>query len=180
MDANQLLLGSAGGRGASFPRVGTIVKGKVLSEPEAREQTEPATGEVKRFKDGAAKMQVLIRLQTDLREDPEDDGVRTVYAKGQMLKAIGRAMQEVKARKIEPDGFLEVGLVGEEPPTIRGFNPTKLYAARYTPPAANTLLSAAAEAPAATDSRVGMSTLEQLQQMAFNAQGKPQSPEMPF
>lgn len=201
-DANELLLGGGGGKAASFPRIGTIVQGEVISEPESREQTDIKTKEVKRFNDGSPMMQVLVRLQTTERDpsDPEDDGVRTVYAKSFLLKAIGKAMRQAGVKALEIGGFLEIGYIGDGP---RGDYPIppKLFEARYTPPApkANSIFldaagPTAAQPQAATVVSSGVvfqnqhrdedarprTTLDQMRQTSYNAQGQVQPAEAPF
>lgn len=195
-DANDLLLGGAPSKAATFPTIGTIVSGTVISPPESREQTDLATGEVKRFKSGDPMMQVLIRIQTKERDpnDPDDDGVRTIYAKNTMLKAIGKAMVEAGVKKLEPGGYLQVGYSGDIPSQTRGYNPTKVYVAKYSPPApeaSNILTQAAFEpdpwaqpqvAPAEPQQQPArqLTTLEQLRATSFNAQGQPQADGPPF
>ena len=194
--ANELLLGSGGGKSAAFPRIGTIVEGEVIDEPESREQTDLITKEVKRFKSGEPMMQVLIRLQTNQLDpsDPEDDGVRTVWAKGQMLKAIGKAMRAAGVKAIEPGGHLAVGYIGDGPKGDMPI-PPKLYEAQYRPPApkASSIFMAASE-PQAQVVSAGVvfenqhraedvrprTTLDALRNTSFNAQGQVQSNEAPF
>lgn len=134
-DPNQMLLGA--GRSASFPTVGTVIGGTVIAEPVVRERTDMGTGEVLRYKDGNPKLQVVIKVQTTLSEDADDDGIRSFYIKDQMRAAVGKAMQAAKAKKIEIDGVLEIACVREVPSAQRGFHPQKIYEARYTPPAAS-------------------------------------------
>lgn len=200
--ANDILLGAGGGKSAAFPRIGTIVSGEVISEPESREQTDMITKLVKTFKDGTPMMQVLIRLQTQERDpnDPEDDGVRTVYAKGKMVAAIGKAMRAAKVSALEIGGFLEIAYIGDGPKGDMPI-PPKLFEARYTPPAPQAagsffLNSAAApqssgnggtvvienqhraqDAPSTAPART---TLDQIRNTSYSAQGVPQFTDPPF
>ena len=193
-DANELLLGGGNSKAAVFATIGAIVEGTVVGHPESREQTDLATGEVKRYKSGDPMMMVLIKIQTTLRDpdDPEDDGIRTLFAKYTMMKAIGKAMTDAGVKKIEPGGYLQVGYSGDIPSQTRGYQPTKAYVAKYTPPApsANTMLTQAAfgsdpwasstpAAPAPQQARA-LTTLEQLKATSFNAQGAPQEQGPPF
>lgn len=192
--ANDILLGAGGGKSAAFPRIGTIVSGEVISEPESREQTDMITKLVKTFKDGTPMMQVLIRLQTQERDpnDPEDDGVRTVYAKGKMVQAIGKAMRQAKVTAVEIGGFLEIAYIGDGPKGDMPI-PPKLFEARYTPPApqaSSVFLNAAPvtsgshgvvfENQHQTVTAPARTTLDQIRNTSYNAQGAVQSGEPPF
>lgn len=198
-DANDLLLGGAPSKSAVFPKIGTVVEGTVISDPESREQTDLATGEIKRFKSGDPMMQVIIKLQTTQRDpdDPEDDGVRTLYVKNTMMKAVGKAMIEAGVKKIAPGGYLQVGYSGDIPPQIKGYSPTKVYVAKYTAPASNILTQAAAEPEPVEQAQIPfytqhqptnnttvaphqMTTLDQLKATNFSAQGQPQADKPPF
>jgi hypothetical protein len=78
-------------------------------------------------------MQLPVTVQTNLRDasDPNDDGKRTFYVKGEMKKAIGMALRAAGA-KMAIGGTLTVTYVGDEP--TKGF-PKKIYTATYAPPA---------------------------------------------
>lgn len=62
---------------------GESVTGKIVNDPNdsIRQITDFVTGEKKSFDDGKPMMQAVLMLQTELREGPEDDGLRTVYIK---------------------------------------------------------------------------------------------------
>jgi hypothetical protein len=96
--------------------------------------TDPATGEVKRWSNGDPKKQVVIELQTELRESEDDDGSRTLWAKGQMVPAIRDAVQRAGAKGIMPGSILQVTWSDEKPSSQRGLQAQKIYAARYWPP----------------------------------------------
>jgi len=159
-DYDAFLLGS-GGRSAKFEAVGDTVKGVICAQPEMRQQTDIKTGAPVSWDDGQPKMQLVIRLQTEDRDpsDPEDDGIRALYVSGgfkraSTQKAIADAVRAAKAKGLEVGGTLAVRFTGEEPSSVKGFNPAKLYAAKYEPPAAKAvddfLGSAPAPAPAGT------------------------------
>ena len=87
-------------------------------------------------------MQLVITLKTEERDGADDDGVRTIYAKGgryeiakgegsSMRDAIAEAVKEAKASSIEPGDELAVCFTGESKPTQRGFQPAKLYVAGF-------------------------------------------------
>jgi Holliday junction resolvase RusA-like endonuclease len=104
---NDLLTGS-GIATAKFSTIGTLHKGTIVAAKK-RQQTEMGTGKPLTFDDGQPRMEVLIDLQTDERDPAveDDDGLRRVYARGQMLKAIGEACRKAgAARGIEVGGQL--------------------------------------------------------------------------
>lgn len=195
--ANDILLGAGGGKSAAFPRIGTIVSGEVISEPESREQTDMITKLVKTFKDGTPMMQVLIRLQTQERDpnDAEDDGIRTVYAKGKMVQAIGKAMRAAKVSALEIGGFLEIAYIGDGPKGDMPI-PPKLFEARYTPPAPQaagsfflnsapvtsgvTVIENQHRAQDAPSTAPARTTLDQIRNTSYSAQGVPQFTDPPF
>ena len=199
-DADDFLLnaGQKGPKAATFPSVGSVVEGYVLERPKKTEQRDIATGEVKKFPNsGDPMMQVLIKLQTELRDpdSPDDDGRRTLYAKNRMTNAIGEAMRAAGVKRLEVGGYLQVGRAKDIPASTRGYQPTKDYVAKYTPPAvaaADDMFSSAAPAatpqfgpgPAAQPSQpsqaAGLTTLDQLKATSFSAQGNPQDQAPPF
>jgi len=141
--ADDILMGS-GSTAAKFENPGDYVTGVVASEPEARQQTDYRLGTPLTWDDGSPKMQVLITLQTDLRdpEKAEDDGLRTVYVKGKNLtKAVRDAVRDAGAKGVRTGGTLTVQYTGDGT-AEKGFNPPKLYAAKYVPPAQGLLMSA--------------------------------------
>lgn len=136
-EANDFLM-SAGVPAAKFPTVGTTVKGVILSA-EVRDQTDMQTGAVLTFPDGNPRKQLVITLETDERDESNDldDGMRRVFAKAEMLKAIRDVARPY--RGILPGGKLAIKYTGDKQPTQRGFNPAKLYRAWYEPPSAPTI-----------------------------------------
>ncbi len=133
-DPNDFLF-AGGSKAAKFPTPGTVVKG-IITDTRVAEQTDIGTGAVKRFDNGDPMMQMLITLQTTDKDDAEDDGLRTLYAKGGkggMLDAIRNAARATKGLQV--GGTLAVKYTGDGEAKQRGFNPPKLYQAQYTAPA---------------------------------------------
>ncbi|USC16984.1 hypothetical protein [Rhodococcus sp. 11-3] len=154
IDPDRFLMGGA--KSASFPTVGTVVSGEVISAPEIMQQREP-TGELKTYKDGNPMLQMVVSLQTDERdpEDPEDDGERRLFIKSNMKSAVSAAIKRAGAKKLEVGGRLTVKYYADGKQETRGFNPPKLYQAEYVAPAANflaekTVQPQTAAAPAAS------------------------------
>lgn len=143
-DPNSLIMGS-GARSAKFANVKDQVWGTIMSS-ETRQQTD-LDGTPKFYdKEKTRPMwQVRILLQTDEHEDDDDDGVRAVYAKGQMLNAIGAACSKVGQKGIADGGKLVIRYVGDAEPKQRGFNGAKQYLAKYEPPVQVTEIPAAGD-----------------------------------
>jgi hypothetical protein len=149
-DPNSFLLGG-GGKSARFENPGDTIKGVIAAPPELRQQTDIATGVPKTWDNGDPVYQLVVQLQTDLREDADDDGLRNLYVSGgfkraSLQKAVADAVRASKAKGLEVGGTLAVRFTGEEPPAKKGFSPAKLYAAQYQPPSAAFLDESAAKA----------------------------------
>jgi hypothetical protein len=124
-------LNSTGAPSAKFEKVGDKIGGVIL-DAQLREQTDFATGAVKYYDDGKPMMQVVITLQTN-QNDPaieDDDGRRRIYAKGQMLaelrKAVGRGGIQVGGKLA-----IKYAANGE---AKKGLSAPKHYQVRYEAP----------------------------------------------
>ncbi|MGK9225326.1 hypothetical protein, partial [Microbacterium sp. SA156] len=139
-------------KGVKFDVVGASITGTVKSAPRERQQTKFGTQEPDFWPNGDPKMQILIDLQTDRRDDANDDGERTLYvASKNMKRAIGDAIRASGANDVLPGGVLSVTYTGNDPQSKNPANPAKLYTAQYTPPTsplAQPAPAAAAPAPA--------------------------------
>lgn len=133
-DANDFLMGG-GVASAKFPVIGTTVTGTICRPPEVQQQTDVTTGKPKFWDDGKPRQQLQVQLQTAER-DPEvdhDDGIRAVYIKGQMQKAVREAVRRSGAKGLEVGGTLTVTYTGDGEAAQRGMNAPKQYSASYIP-----------------------------------------------
>lgn len=122
-----------GGRSARFPNIGDQVWGEVVNA-RVVQQTDFDSGALLFWDDGNPRMQLVITLATQEQEDDEDDGVRRVYARGQMATAIAKAVRATGA-KLRPGGQLVVRYTQDGPaPSRKGMSPPKIYFAKYEPP----------------------------------------------
>lgn len=141
--ANDFLLGG-GGKSVAFDNVGDSVTG-IIESTEVRQQTDIQHGTPLTWDNGDPKMQLVVTLQTALR-DPSidnDDGKRNVYIKGSKKAgtrsthdAVATAVRAAGAAGLEVGGTLTLTYAGTEPSSTRGFSDRKLWSATYTPPAA--------------------------------------------
>lgn len=131
-DPNAFLMGG-GAKSAKFDAEGDKVVGTIL-DMQVKQQTDIKDGTPLVWPDGNPKMQLVVTLQTDARDDDDDDGQRTLYIKGQMQRAVQDAVRKAGARGLAEGGRLGVKFVETAAPTQRGFNGAKQYAAQYEAP----------------------------------------------
>ena len=137
-DVNEYLFGG-GAKAFQFNTIGDICRGTVV-KAEMRQQTS-IEGVPLNWDDGRPRMQLVVELQTDEHVDDDDDGIRTLYAKGgrfeiaegegqSMRDAIADAMKEQKEKSLDPGDELAVGFTGLGK-AKRGYSAPKLYAASF-------------------------------------------------
>ena len=142
MSTNQIddfLLGG-GGKSASFETIGDTITGTILSA-DVKQQTDIKDGSLKTWDNGDPIMQLVVSLQTSLRDDEDDDGARAVYVKGSkkagsrsLHDAVAQAVRASGAKGLEVGGTLTVTHDGTEASKTRGYNDRKLYSAQYVAP----------------------------------------------
>jgi len=132
---NAFLMGT-GGRSAKFQAEGDIVGGEIVAH-KLRQQTS-MDGEPLVWEDGNPRMQLVVTVQTTEQEDPDDDGLRNIYIKGQMSQAVAKAVRKAERKGIEDGGKLAVKWIGTDEPKRRGISGAKRYAATYVPPVHST------------------------------------------
>lgn len=141
-------LAGGGAPSAKFKSYGDTVGGVVLDEPTQQQQRNLESGELETWPDGNPKMQLVVTVQTDLRDPAveDDDGKRRIFIKGQMRNAVQQAVIAAGARGIDKGGELHVTYTGDG--ERKGhLTPPKLYAARYVKPS-NIPAAGPADAPA--------------------------------
>lgn len=137
-----------GGTSFSFDGVPPIsVKGTVqVDAPVKMQQKDYDTGAPLTWDDGNPKWQWRVDLQTDLRTDAGDDGLRSVYLKARSKSAVVAAVKAAGAKRLERGGTLELAYVSDDHsdphrPTVtctpdcekgKGY-PAKIYKATYSP-----------------------------------------------
>lgn len=128
-----ILLGGA--PAAKFPTIGTKVVGKVLSQ-QKQQSKDMDSGKLKFWDDGNPVWEIVFTLQTDERDPSieDDDGTRRVFARGQMLKAIGQALRKAGWSRELIGGTLGIKYSGDGTPSVRGFSPPKQFQAMFTAP----------------------------------------------
>ena len=115
------IFNSTGGTRAAFNKdsqPGTTVTGTLAGEPDVRQATDFQTKQPAFFlKSGKPKYEVVFDLQTGLREDPDDDGRRSVWvhwwgvqrdALTEAFKQFGRQPHKGDKMTVTFDGYVNV------------------------------------------------------------------------
>lgn len=135
-----------------FKEVGDRVKGEILAITERQDSDYDDPAKLKWWNrdDGPdrgnpadrPKMIVVFTLQTEIRDSEEDDGIRTVWARGNCFSAVSGAIRKVLGAKYTEKqligGTLKVihDRLGEKKPRM---NAPKLFSAAFErPPVATT------------------------------------------
>lgn len=143
-EINDFLSGS-NAKAFPFETVGDTVTG-VIIEMKKTQQTDMESGKPLYWDNGDPKMMLRITLQTELRDDDEDEGVRSVYLRGgnytaakgkgtSSLVAVKDAVRRSGASEgIQNGGKLTLQYSGEGTKSNRGYSAPKLYTAHYEAP----------------------------------------------
>lgn len=130
------LFAPKGGKGLKFPTPGTSYTGIVNAEPYEEQQKEYGSDRPATYPNGDPKMQILVNLDTQLREEADDDGRRTLYVtSAKMKRAIFDAISAAGVDDIKVGGTLTITYTGNDPQSKNPANPAKLYSASYVAPA---------------------------------------------
>jgi hypothetical protein len=134
MDFNELdaLFSGGGSPAAKFGNIGDSISG-VITQAEARQQTDFDTGEGLVWDDGKPRMEVVLTLTTSLRDDSieDDDGMRRVFCRGQMLTALRNAVKKTNDRGPRPGARVSITYSGNGEAKRKGLNAPKLYDVIY-------------------------------------------------
>lgn len=152
-DVTAFLTGG-GAKSAKFENVGDAVLGTIIAAKTAQ-QTD-LSGVPKTWDNGDPMMQLIITLQTEDREDGDDDGTRNLYVKGSKKDphtsagALVTALRAAGATTIEVGARLGVQFTGLGVPSKPGLSAPKQYVMRYVAPEANAVAGFLADTPAPT------------------------------
>ena len=128
-----------GGKAFKFEKIGDKCSG-VIESAEVRQQTS-MEGEKLEWSDGSPRMQLVLTVKTELHDTDDDDGMRTLWAKGgnfdiaegsgtSMRNAIADAVKQSGAKTLDAGDHLTVALSGYGV-AKRGYQAPKLYMARF-------------------------------------------------
>lgn len=112
------------------PRGGKVIDKKITN------QTKMGTNEVITWGDGSPRKQMELTLQTAERADPQDDGQRRLFIKGDLPRASREAMKPYGAHDVEIGAWFYAAWVDEKPVKQSGWNAQKIFKVVYAPPGA--------------------------------------------
>ena len=137
-DVNDFLF-AGGAKAFQFNTIGDKCSG-VIESADVRQQTS-MEGEKLEWSDGSPRMQLVLTLKTAAHDTDDDDGLRTLYAKGgnfdiaqgsgmAMRNAIADAVKQSGAKTLDAGDHLDVAFSGYGV-AKRGYQAPKLYVARF-------------------------------------------------
>lgn len=118
------------GRSIDVP-VGTAYTVQVIEIPKVQQQLDFETKQPKYYSDGNPMMMLAVEVQTDLREDTEDDGTRMIYLRNQSLRALQDEMRRLGVKQFGIGTVMQMTLVDLKP-TSKG-NPQKIFDIKLQP-----------------------------------------------
>lgn len=132
MDANQLLMGS-GIKSIKWRdhQIGHTVIGTICEPPKVEQMKKYQSDELDFWPSGDPKMQIIVVLQTELRDDAEDDGRRRLYIEPRMMSAVRDAVKAAGAKGLEVGGRLAIRWVSG---TGMGEGNARQFTAEYAAP----------------------------------------------
>jgi hypothetical protein len=141
--ANDLLMG--GSKAYKFENLGDTVIGTIIDEPKVVQMTKHGTTDLDFWPSGDPKMQIVVTIQTDLREagNAADDGKRRLYIPPRMMGPVREAIQRTGAKGLAIGGRIAVRWYAG---SGQGEGNARQYQADYAAPAVDpgSLLPAAA------------------------------------
>jgi len=129
-NANDLLMGG-GVKSCKFETLGQTWIGTILDEPKVQQMKKFGTNELDWWPSGDPKLQLVVLIQTDVRDDAEDDGRRNLFIPPRMMPPVREAIQRAGAKGLAVGGRIAVQWVSG---TGLGEGNPKVYAADHQPP----------------------------------------------
>ncbi len=152
-DANDLLMNGGGGiKSAKFNNLGDVFRGTITDDPKVTQCVKfgddgKPTNEKEFWPSGDPMMQIVVIIQTDLRDpgDEDDDGKRALHLTPRIQPAVREAVKAAGAKGLAVGGLIAVQWTSG---TGSGKGNARQYAAAYQPPQVGADLLAAPAAPA--------------------------------
>ncbi|WP_069167262.1 hypothetical protein [Nocardia altamirensis] len=111
---------------------GTTVAGLVIGQ-EMTTQRDPKTGKQK-LRQGQPIPQLEVVILTSWQTDPDDDGARKLFVRGNLQQAIKKAIIDAGDDDLRTGARLTITFTGTGQAFNADYAPPKLYRAKYEPP----------------------------------------------
>lgn len=121
--------------------IGTTVAGLVISQ-QMSSQLDPKTGKPK-LRQGKPIPQLEVVILTGWQTDPDDDGARKLFVRGNLQKALKAAILAAGDDDLRNGARLTITFTGVGQ-AVGDYSPPKLYRAKYEPPTDASLAEVAA------------------------------------
>jgi hypothetical protein len=135
---------ATGGKAFPFENIGDKVTGKI-KVIERRQQTSFDGGAPLTWDDGSPRMLTYVELETDLRDEDDDDGIRALYCKGgarfEIAEGKGKAAEVALVEAAKQAGVSDINVgdkltvvySGKAKATVRGYQPAKMFVMKLEP-----------------------------------------------
>lgn len=126
-------------------QVGDTVTGTIL-DSEVRQSRDFDDNKLEFWDDGSPRLQLVINIQTDIRDDEDDEGIRSIYVKwhGASRKALLTAVKDGGVQDLVPGDTFTASYIGDGDQPDKKKSKPKLYAYGIAP--AGTIAKANAKA----------------------------------
>lgn len=133
--ANDFLMAS-GVPSIKLSKVGDEASGIMIRKAELQQIRDFVEGTPLFWEDGNKKMQLVITLQTDVRDPAieNDDGIRNLYAKAQMQVALRQAIRKAGAKGLEVGCRISVKVTDLKANSNPKLKPQKIHEIVYESP----------------------------------------------
>jgi hypothetical protein len=117
-----------------FEKIGDTIEG-VITDVSSVQDRDFVTKEPVFWPDGKPKKMLILTVQTSLRDSDEDDGLRSIWCRGNIHTAVGKALSEAfRPAKPSSAGVLHgtVKLRFDKTEASNKGAPRKIYRAKFT------------------------------------------------
>jgi hypothetical protein len=105
---------------------GTSFSGRIIKAPVVRFATSP-TGEIKRFPSGQEMPEIVLTIETDAHDHPDDDGIRRLFISGGKMIALRKACADAGVSDLDLGYWVTITYLGQDKPKVVGHNGMKNF-----------------------------------------------------
>lgn len=124
-------------KGVKFAAVGDTIEGVITAVETKQLATYDDQSVLETWKDGSPKLTPIITIKTDMQDDGDDDGMRSLFLRAGMFTAFQVALKDAYSAKPSDDQLvgatLKIRFKETVPASNPRFNDRKVYLCRLTP-----------------------------------------------